>query len=108
MIDSDNTPLAGTVTNTDDLAIGRYSGSIDTEQAIGKIDEVRISATVRTGEWIKTCYNNQNEPSTFYTVGLQEGEPVPPVPELPTILLFSSGLLVLAGYVWMKKRMIYI
>ena len=27
-----------------------------------------------------------------------------PVPELPTILLFSIGLLVMAGYVWQSKR----
>lgn len=29
---------------------------------------------------------------------------VTPIPELPTIILFSVGLLVLAGYVWLRKR----
>ena len=33
-----------------------------------------------------------------------EPTPVPPVPELPTIILFSIGLLVLAGYVLLRKR----
>ena len=71
----------------------------------GTVDEVRISATARSGDWIKTEYNNQNEPSTFYTVGdEQNGNPVQPVPELPTIILFSIGLLVLAGYAVLRRR----
>jgi hypothetical protein len=31
-------------------------------------DEFRISTTARTAGWIGTSYNNQNSPSTFYTV----------------------------------------
>ena len=37
----------------------------------GTLDEVRISDIARSADWIKTCYNNQNSPSTFYSV---EGE----------------------------------
>lgn len=33
------------------------------------IDEVRISASVRSTSWIATEYNNQSSPSSFYTVG---------------------------------------
>ena len=33
-----------------------------------------------------------------------ETEPLPPVPELPTIVLFSVGLLALAGYVSLRRR----
>ena len=36
------------------------------------IDEVRISNTVRTADWIATEYNNQNSPSTFYSLGSQQ------------------------------------
>jgi len=36
------------------------------------IDEVRISNTVRTADWIATEYNNQNSPATFYYLGNQE------------------------------------
>ena len=62
----------------------------------GTIDEVRISATARSGDWIKTSYNNQNNPLTFYTVGAQQDAgPVPPVPDLPAIILFGAGLLVI-------------
>jgi hypothetical protein len=35
----------------------------------GQIDEVRVSNTGRNASWIATCYNNQNSPSTFYSVG---------------------------------------
>jgi hypothetical protein len=36
------------------------------------IDEVRISATARSGDWIKTSYNNQNDPGTFLTFGSEQ------------------------------------
>jgi subtilase family serine protease len=34
-----------------------------------EVDEVRISNTARSADWITTEYNNQNSPSTFYSVG---------------------------------------
>ena len=33
-----------------------------------RMDEIRISNTVRSAAWIKTEYNNQSSPSTFYTM----------------------------------------
>lgn len=41
----------------------------------GQIDEVRIAAAVRTAEWIETEFNNQSNPSTFYTVGPETDVP---------------------------------
>lgn len=38
----------------------------------GKLDEVRISNTVRSASWIKTSYNNQNDPSSFFTIGAEQ------------------------------------
>jgi len=38
----------------------------------GIIDELRISNTARSDAWIKTGYNNQNNPAGFYTVGTEE------------------------------------
>jgi hypothetical protein len=35
----------------------------------GTIDEVRISNVARSSEWIATQYNNQNDTSTFYSLG---------------------------------------
>jgi hypothetical protein len=37
-------------------------GTFPTEQFDGKIDEVRISNTVRSSDWIRTEYNNVNNP----------------------------------------------
>ena len=36
---------------------------------LGSIDEVRFSNIARTSEWITTEYNNQNNPSNFYSIG---------------------------------------
>jgi hypothetical protein len=44
----------------------------------GTMDEVRISYVARSADWIKTEYNNQNSPSTFYTVGNLVGSPCKP------------------------------
>jgi PGF-pre-PGF domain-containing protein len=38
---------------------------------VGYLDEIRISDIARSADWIKTEYNNQNSPSTFYAVGAQ-------------------------------------
>lgn len=49
------------------IGVGNYPGYFD-----GIIDEIRISDTARSAEWIKTCYNNQNSPAGFYSVGSEE------------------------------------
>jgi len=41
----------------------------------GIIDEVRVSKIVRSFEWIKTEYNNQNDPSGFLSFGPEEPGP---------------------------------
>ena len=40
----------------------------------GKIDEVRMSGSPRTHQWIWTEYNNQYSPSTFYSLGDVENQ----------------------------------
>jgi hypothetical protein len=52
------------------------------DQFKGKIDEVHISNTVRSSDVIKTEYNNQNSPLTFYSTGIEE--PIYPT-STPTI-----------------------
>jgi len=44
----------------------------------GTIDEVRISNTARSAAWIQTSYNNQKDPTTFYTIKEQETIPQAP------------------------------
>ncbi len=43
----------------------------------GIIDEVRISSTARSADWIATEYNNQSSPSGFYSVGTEETSGAP-------------------------------
>jgi RHS repeat-associated protein len=66
------TGTAGATANTDDnLRIGTTttSGSSTlTDLFSGLIDQVEVSNTVRSADWIKTEYNNQNSPSTFVTL----------------------------------------
>jgi hypothetical protein len=38
----------------------------------GMIDEARISNSIRSIDWIKTSYNSQSSPASFYNVGLEE------------------------------------
>lgn len=40
-----------------------------------KFDEFRISSTNRSAGWITTAYNNQNSPSTFYSVAAEVSAP---------------------------------
>lgn len=69
-----NTDGSGTngATRTDNAAVnftlGTNSG-VGSEWYAGKMDELRISTTARSADWIKTTYNNQSSPSTFYTLG---------------------------------------
>ncbi|MCG6982642.1 MAG: DUF2341 domain-containing protein, partial [Deltaproteobacteria bacterium] len=37
-----------------------------------RIDEIRISSTARSADWIQTEYNNQSDPSSFYSVGASD------------------------------------
>jgi hypothetical protein len=54
--------------NSTDLRIGEWAGrTFD-----GFIDEVRISNTARSPEWIQAEYNNQNNPGSYITFATQE------------------------------------
>ena len=55
------------------LSLGRSGGSGNYFD--GDVDEIRIRSTVSSSDWVSTEYNNQNSPSTFYTVGSEEAQP---------------------------------
>ena len=81
----------------DDVFVGGHN--YDGNDFNGTLDEVRISASARSGDWISTTYSNTHSPSTFYTVGdEQSAGPMPPVPDLPAIILFATGLALVAVY----------
>ncbi len=41
----------------------------------GTIDEVRVSSTIRNADWIKTEYNNESSPCSFYSLGAEQANP---------------------------------
>jgi len=73
---SSSSGLTNTI-NTDniggrDVNIGRgYTGSA-WEYFTGILDEIRISNTARSTDWISTEYNNQHDPSSFMNFGPEE------------------------------------
>ncbi|MHC4544674.1 MAG: DUF2341 domain-containing protein, partial [Planctomycetota bacterium] len=65
------TDTIGTLTDSSafSLYIGRLLAPSDPRHFDGQIDEARVSNIVRSADWILTEYNNQNDPSTFYSIG---------------------------------------
>ena len=63
---------AFTSTASAGISIGE---NLDTGYTFGGVaDEIRVSATARSADWIKTGYNNQSSPSTFYSYGATQAE----------------------------------
>jgi hypothetical protein len=61
------------VPGADTLTVSCIGGtSEETRMVDGVMDEVRISNTTRSVDWIATEYNNQYDPSSFYTVGSED------------------------------------
>jgi len=54
------------------LRIGNAHGSTRTFD--GTVDEFRIYDGILSNGWIQTEFNNQNNPTSFYTVGTQEAQ----------------------------------
>lgn len=55
--------------NTEPVLFGINSQADDSRAFNGMFDEVRISNITKTTEWLRTEYNNQNNPSTYITMG---------------------------------------
>ncbi len=68
----------GDITNSLPTAIGAsladygVEGADDRQFFHGILDEIRLSNVERSAGWISTSYNNQNNPSGFYTAGSLE------------------------------------
>ena len=52
----------------------------------GSLDEIRISNSVRSADWIAAGFNNQNSPGTFYSIYPENADSV-----IPASSLLSSG-----------------
>jgi len=73
--------------------IGRLGGT-GIQYFDGKIDDLRFSNVARDACWIKTEYNNQSSPGTFYTLG-SEGGTAPTAVNLKSFkaLQYGDGVL---------------
>lgn len=82
-ISIDTTAVTDTSPNTTNpLRIGSHEEGATDEYFDGAIDEFRIHLTLLSSDWITTEYNNQNSPSTFYTIGSEESAPTGGTPTI--------------------------
>jgi hypothetical protein len=58
-------------TNGSYISLGGEQADTD-ENWLGQLDEVRISSTLRSNDWLAAEYNNQRAGSTFVSVGVEE------------------------------------
>ena len=109
------------ITNTGDPLLIKYGGkNLDSSDGIYKLSKtfeavpatniyegdriavrVTFSGTADAGEWLKIYYNSTTYNSTLTS---PPNSPAWPVPELPTLIFVSAGLLILAGYAYVGRR----
>ncbi len=66
-----STPFSGTPL-VSDQPLYLATGDPSNEYFAGTMDEARVASASRSAGWIATEYNNQNSPSTFYSVSTKE------------------------------------
>ncbi len=66
----------------------------------GILDEVRISDTGRSADWIKASYNNQKANGAYGEFGDQQIVPEPST----LVMMLAAGLLGLLCYAWRKRK----
>jgi len=92
------------VSTTADLIVG-ISIDFVTREFNGGIDEVRISDVARSGDWIKTCWNNQGSPSDFYIMGSEEAPPnISSIPTLTQRGMIIFSILLFAAALWLIRK----
>jgi hypothetical protein len=64
---------SGDLTGTKNYQIGSRSNSAAASYD-GIIDEIRFASVVRNANWIRTEFNNQNNPSSFWTVSAEDAQ----------------------------------
>ncbi len=75
-----------------DLVLGKGTSVFgDNFYFNGVIDEVRISDTARSADWLKTQYNNITSTSTFYWIGSEVTDTTPPTPDPMTFATPPGG-----------------
>src|SRR6266436_2901576 len=74
---ADITVGSGTFTAKNLRLASHFYNSANHEFLNGMLDEFRVSLIARSADWIKTEYNNQSAPSTFYTISTASGNQPP-------------------------------
>jgi hypothetical protein len=64
-VDTSDISSIGSIDVGDTLTLGKSTWGYP----YASIEEVRVSDTARSADWIQTSYNNQNDPSSFYSLG---------------------------------------
>jgi hypothetical protein len=100
---SDGSDTSETARNNWDtgLQFGRPSASDNYFD--GNLDEIRISATNRSSDWILTEYRNQNNPGSFVAVGAEENIAAPET-YLITAVAGTNGSITPAGSTTVEKN----
>lgn len=76
--------------NANEVDIGNNSGQLARNWK-GGIDHSYVSTSARSAEWIATEYNNQNSPSTFYSLDSAEELETTPPTNPTTFKAYSSS-----------------
>lgn len=63
------TALPGGHSRTGDVPVLFAFGNYTSRNSDVSFDQTHIDGTLRNADWIKTEYNNENSPATFFTVG---------------------------------------
>ncbi|MHA2202428.1 MAG: DUF2341 domain-containing protein, partial [Candidatus Hodarchaeales archaeon] len=58
-------------TTNEDLQLGNWDIATD-NRWFGILDDIRISTSARSADWISTEYNNQHDPGSFYAISSKE------------------------------------
>jgi hypothetical protein len=76
-VERGNAPYSGSSqTGTSVIQIANNPGSVGfIQEWDGRIDEVRVSNSYRNSGWISTEFNNQYDPSSFYSVSVEVSIP---------------------------------
>jgi hypothetical protein len=69
-----NEVVTGNLPANDEANISEIAARIGPESLYyrGMLDEVHVSTALRSADWIKTEYNNQSDPDSFYAVASEE------------------------------------
>ena len=87
-----DTPPSGTpITDTDNYVLGNRANDYARNWG-GSLDEFRIANTILPASWVKTEYDNQSAPGTFYTMGSEQGTPITAIGSTTGTLQVGSTL----------------